>query len=230
MSLAYSIAAGIGGSIIAALVYDTAKNIVKNKDLQLAIKELVRSTKTPSSKKVITAYLKVTEALLITTLPSNLMHKKLTLYMNASLISSVSVISKKISEYSNERKKSSTIVGMMLSDKIKSSSRIQIILISSLVIHVIVALLSSIDINGFIILIISLALLALHVDHKLIEYRIKKGFYGRNEYEAKEIINYIISHADKNDFNDGNGRKKLIPDPEIDLQENTSKDIKVVIA
>ena len=60
---------------------------------------------------------------------------------------------------------------------------------------------------------------AIHADHKLIEHRIRNGWYGKNEFESREIIEFILSHANKDDFNDSGGLKKIIPTPEFSEEE-----------
>ena len=45
-------------------------------------------------------------------------------------------------------------------------------------------------------------------------YRIKKGFYGNNLHEAKEIILFIENELDDDDFSDGGRGRKAFPDPE----------------
>jgi hypothetical protein len=55
--------------------------------------------------------------------------------------------------------------------------------------------------------------MAIHVDHKLIEHRIRNGWYGGNEFESLEIIDFILSHSNKDDFNDSGALKRVIPLP-----------------
>ncbi|MCI5142119.1 MAG: hypothetical protein D3909_10455, partial [Candidatus Electrothrix sp. ATG1] len=66
------------------------------------------------------------------------------------------------------------------------------------------------DIDIFLFLSVCLALL--HLNQKIIEYRVRKGLYGKNEYEAREMIAYILSYSDKSDFSDGDKLKELFPE------------------
>lgn len=52
---------------------------------------------------------------------------------------------------------------------------------------------------------------------RITEYRVRNGFYGSNEYEAREIIKFIISNSKNIDFTDGGKAKKIIS--EADLRE-----------
>jgi hypothetical protein len=54
----------------------------------------------------------------------------------------------------------------------------------------------------------------------VLEYRIKKGLYGTNPYETKEIIQFIEEHSDKSDFIDGGKYKKLIQESDKDAIED----------
>ena len=57
----------------------------------------------------------------------------------------------------------------------------------------------------------------LYLNTFLVNFRIKKGFYGGNEFEAREIINFIEENSEKIDFGDGDSPKQLFN--EEDLKE-----------
>jgi len=45
----------------------------------------------------------------------------------------------------------------------------------------------------------------------LMNYRIKKGYWGTNEHEAREVIYFILKNSEKIDFTDDDGKpKKLV--------------------
>lgn len=48
----------------------------------------------------------------------------------------------------------------------------------------------------------------------IVEFRIRKGWFGTNKYEAKALIDFLIKNSDDIDFTDGNGKLKrtLFPD------------------
>lgn len=50
-------------------------------------------------------------------------------------------------------------------------------------------------INGLILITILIVLLTVRC--KLINYRIKKSYYGNNEYEAREIISQVLKNKFK---------------------------------
>lgn len=109
-----------------------------------------------------------------------------------------------------------TIVGIMVGKRISRDSKAYALLAGSLMLYIILSVSSVIefkliDISFFLLLIGALAL-----NQKMLEIRIKKGMYGTNPYEVKEIIQFIEEHSDKSDFIDGKKIKKLIQDPEED--------------
>ena len=60
--------------------------------------------------------------------------------------------------------------------------------------------------------------LVFSINQKILTYRIHKGIYGTNEYEAREIITYILSNSDKEDFSDGDASKRLLLPLEQDVR------------
>ncbi|MDJ0509844.1 MAG: hypothetical protein QNJ64_11395 [Crocosphaera sp.] len=73
------------------------------------------------------------------------------------------------------------------------------------------------DINIYFILGVLIYASLLYLNTFLVNFRIKKGFYGGNEFEAREIINFIEENSETIDFSDGNTPKKLFN--EEDLKE-----------
>ncbi|MBE4467420.1 hypothetical protein HJ014_22615 [Vibrio parahaemolyticus] len=105
----------------------------------------------------------------------------------------------------------------MLLEKAKKGTVQQAILISSIAVYVSSVWFMNSDINQFVLLFLAFLLLAVFVDQKLMEFRVRKGWYGSNEVETRELIEFITLHSDKDDFNDGSGAKRIISNPEIDL-------------
>ena len=62
-------------------------------------------------------------------------------------------------------------------------------------------------------LVFGLLILAVLLNKYSLEYRLRNGFYGTTEYEARELIELILKHADKSDFSDGSGLKELVAEP-----------------
>ncbi|MDW1999332.1 hypothetical protein R7P64_01965 [Vibrio sp. 2304] len=129
-------------------------------------------------------------------------------YDKASILLSVESI------IDSSKKKTNTVVGMMLKERASKANRSSLLLVATVVVYLIFCAITAIEFSWLVILFPCILLFAFQADQYLITFRIRKGWYGRNEYEAREIIEYILSHADKDDFNDEGGLKKLMDDPE----------------
>jgi hypothetical protein len=112
-----------------------------------------------------------------------------------------------------------TIVGMMLDKYSASDAKSYVCLLLSVVAYSIFVLLSKSTINYGVVLFVVVLAGILYTNRELLVYRIRKGYYGTTEEEARDIIEFILDHSDDTDFTDGSGIKKLMPDPEVELQE-----------
>lgn len=204
--------AAIVASIFAAKMYDA----FKSKDVRNAIMDVLRSKGALNATK---NYIKALDVMMGAVIPGNIFYKKLIIILNSSLVLSISLMAEQATTASNQTKKSNTIVGIMLGEKLKKSSKAQLLLVTALLANIIFTYFLSLPYNGIVFLLVGIGLLAIHADHKLIEYRIRNGWYGKNEFESREIIEFILSHANKDDFNDSGGLKKIIPTPELSKEE-----------
>lgn len=55
------------------------------------------------------------------------------------------------------------------------------------------------------------------------DFRIQNGFYGNNEREAREIIQFILDEAEDSDFTDNGKLKKIISDDDLYELEKSIK-------
>lgn len=216
MSIGESLAIGVGTSVLAGVIFSKAKDVWGNENFKSALKHFNDSSN--ELPKRAEAYFKAIEIILDDTIPLAKHNKRMLIYLNSSLVSAISKIYEEVKETSQEKKKSKTIVGVMLQEKMAKSTSAQIILITSFSVNLILSMIGIAPFSNFLLVLSSLLILAIHVDQKLIDYRIKNGWYGRNEFEAKEIIKFIIYHSNKNDFNDSGGLKRVIPIPEISAE------------
>lgn len=220
MSILTEFASVAGASIVAGVTAWKFKDVLMDRDVRNLIFNVFRSKDIgEAAKTYIQAVDKITGS-------SFLMHEKfpriLTIYLSSSLVRSIANISKQIIEASPEEKKTKTIVGLMLGEKAENSSRSQLYLGVALAISFAFSIFLDSSMNDVAFIFISLLFLGIQVDQKLIEYRIKHGWYGKNKFETLEIINFILSHANKDDFNDSGGLKKVIPEPELQGAKDTA--------
>jgi hypothetical protein len=212
-----NIAIGTGTSIFAYVAYSKLSNILRNKDFKSAVKYCFNQSN--SLPKRAEAFFITIGIVIDKPLPFSKYNKKTVIYLNSSLISAITKIHSKLNDVLPEEKKSNTIVGMMLGEKLKKASKAQISLIACLLLHFNLVFLSVVTFSSFLFVVISVGILSIHMDQKLVNYRIRKGWYGKNEFEAKEIINFILSHSNKDSFNDSGGLKRTIPLPEIETEK-----------
>jgi hypothetical protein len=114
----------------------------------------------------------------------------------------------------NNVKLSDNVVGLLTRDKRRSFSIIYFSLTISFIIYALISYYSDNTISVATTLFFLFVLMAVFLNRYLLEYRLRKGFYGTTEYEAREVIDLILRHSDKSDFSDGEGLKKLFPEPE----------------
>ena len=220
MSIFTEFISDAGVSIVFGVIAWKFKDVLIDEDVRNLIVSAFRSKDTGEAKK---AYVQSIEKIIGN---SFLINEKtftvLAIYLSSSLVRSIANISKEIIEASPEEKKAKTIVGLMLGEKAERSFRSQLYLGVALVTSFVFSIFLDSSMNNFALIFISLLFLGIQVDQKLIEYRIRNGWYGKNEFETREIINFIISHANKDDFNDSGGLKKVIPEPDLQGAEDTA--------
>lgn len=106
-----------------------------------------------------------------------------------------------------------TIAGMLFGAKAKQAMTGYLFIGAAAIIHILYAKLGTQNISSGLLLFLSLCFALIHINQKILEFRIERGLYGKNEYEAREMISYLLNHSDKSDFSDGDSLKKLFPKP-----------------
>lgn len=63
------------------------------------------------------------------------------------------------------------------------------------------------DINNLVVLLYAPIITFCLISMKdiIVEYRIKKGLFGNNQYEARAFIEFLVEHSENIDFSDGSG-------------------------
>jgi hypothetical protein len=104
--------------------------------------------------------------------------------------------------------KNLSIVGIMLKKRKKDVYRNIIIIYSGLIIYLLYSHITE-EINYGISSSFILISCLLMLYENILNYRIKKGYYGNNEREAREIISFILDNYIEIDFKDGGKRKNI---------------------
>lgn len=115
--------------------------------------------------------------------------------------------------YRNESKKEYPKLSILSIYRNISSQKLFLTQISvgiSIVIYVLVSNLLNLNISLYIVLIpFSYVILVTFYEY-LVSYRIKRGFYLTNEWETRNLVDFILSNANSIDFNDPGGKRKQI--------------------
>jgi len=173
--------------------------------------------------------------LLKSTLSRNKLFSSFSLYVSSSLVSSIYALTTKLIKEGEEDSRSKnelTIVGIMLGNKVKTYSKNQLILCLSLISYIGISFYLDLPLNSLFVFIISFMIFLIYLDQKLLEYRIANGIYGKNKFETLELLSFIENHPDKDDFNDGNGYKKILSErqlQELIIESNEVGELKGVI-
>ncbi|ASA56708.1 hypothetical protein [Vibrio gazogenes] len=144
-------------------------------------------------------------------------YKRIWIFLNSGLVNTVldnSIESKSVSEIDKN-----TVIGMLLGDRIEKDTKSYIFLAIALVTSFLFPLFSGLKVNFWVVGAVIVMFSLLTLNHKVIEYRVCKGYYGSNEYEVREVISYIEMHSDPDDF-DSTGRKKVF---QADLPEENEE-------
>ncbi|KQA98058.1 hypothetical protein XV92_17645 [Vibrio metoecus] len=143
-------------------------------------------------------------------------YQKLWMFLNSGLVNST-LKNVMYNDESSEIDKNS-IVGMLVGEKIKKDTKSYIFIMISTIISIVLPLLTNSDVNFWLISFLLSLFSLLVLNQKLLEYRITNGFYGSNQYEAREIIGYIEQHSSDDDFT-GFNDKKTFPKTQSKRQE-----------
>ncbi len=108
-------------------------------------------------------------------------------------------------------RKAQTVIGLVVLRNAQNVLSTYGLLFAALLLY----LIFSPEINLIVVGILLVFLLALFINQKALEYRVKYGFYGTNTQEAREILTFILHHSDRSDLTGGGGDfRKLFPEPE----------------
>lgn len=146
---------------------------------------------------------------------SNKLAAEVLVRVNAGLINVV--ISKLIyaTKRNNAVKEASdfnlTIAEMLFTTKAKQSLIAYTFVAVAVFVHIGLSSLTSQSTSNGLLLFLAIFFALIHINQKILEFRIEKGFYGKNEYEAREMVSFLLNHSSKTDFSDGDGLKKLFP-------------------
>lgn len=113
-----------------------------------------------------------------------------------------------------------SLVGLMMNKKVRQSSVVHFFLFLSLFVSWYASALQVISVRVEVFLFISALIAANFIGQKVLKYRVKTRLFGGSEYEAREIISFILSNTNWSEFTSGIGGKGIFPEPEEDLMHS----------
>jgi hypothetical protein len=108
-----------------------------------------------------------------------------------------------------------SIAGIMLLKRKKDTFRNIITIYSGLIIYLLYSYTAK-DIDYRIASCFIFISCCLLIYENIVNYRIKKGYYGNNERESREIIAFILENYTKIDFTDGGKKKSIFSDDDLE--------------
>lgn len=120
---------------------------------------------------------------------------------------------------SRDSSKKIYIVKEIANKKMHNNSLAYFYLIISLLSYFVFSLFFSLSI--IIEIVITIFILLVFTNQKILEYRISKGLYGTNESEAREILQFIIENQNK--YSDGKGVNVFSSQADYDEQMSSNK-------
>lgn len=109
---------------------------------------------------------------------------------------------------------SDTLIGVMLNKKAKTYTRSFVFLLLPIILFALLSILTDVKIEPLLIYANIFFLASTLINQKILEFRIAKGYYGSNEYEAREMLRFVAENSDGTNFSDGTG---LMPFPAEDM-------------
>lgn len=108
-----------------------------------------------------------------------------------------------VKKVSDSYKKQISIVEEMYYKNIEQYNRASIIICASIIVYYCINIFFTNDIKIEVLILLYVLFIFIAILRFLSGYRIKRGFYGTNYAEGKEILYYLAQNSDKNDNNTG---------------------------
>jgi hypothetical protein len=102
-----------------------------------------------------------------------------------------------------------TAIGAVVADRRGATYFASLTLLLTLALYLGVTRLSGNVVDLAIVVIIAVAILAINVGAMAFAYRVSHGLYGTTEYEAREIIHFVLARTDNVDFSSGLGARNI---------------------
>lgn len=120
-----------------------------------------------------------------------------------------------------QTEKSLVLTSLIVKHTSKSNTLAYLFSIAGLVLYILGAYVGLFE-KGLLVPFLSIVfIIIIFIKQLILAYRIKSGQYGSNEYEAREIVNFILDETNKHYFNGGDGQPVIFTDENLkELQQS----------
>ncbi|MBD3337870.1 MAG: hypothetical protein GF353_02100 [Candidatus Lokiarchaeota archaeon] len=118
-------------------------------------------------------------------------------------------------EHSKKHFKSLSIAGIMLNKRAKNDYYAILIVFGCILLYMSAIAYFNVRINYYLIGILVFLIAMLLIDILIFVYRLRNGLFPNNEYEAREIVEFILSETENIDFTDGEKMKSIISSADL---------------
>lgn len=105
--------------------------------------------------------------------------------------------------------KATTAIGAVIEDRRSRQLAASLVLLGAILVYLFLTVYWGIQVGTLVIVILVGGIVLLNVGSISLNYRVANGLYGTNEYEAREIIRFVLENADDIDFSGGLGARDL---------------------
>lgn len=161
---------------------------------------------------------KISEAAALDTPPIAV---KLVYFFNAKLFSAVTtkLLRRKLAKGGEIGVVNPTVVGLMADHKSKQNTAAYVTIILAIAAYIGFSLAFGSEVSIAPVAVMVGLIFSIYLSQWALHYRIDHDLYGTNEAEARELIGFILRHADSSQFTGSDGsRVQLLPDPKAEVE------------
>ncbi|MBO1924368.1 hypothetical protein [Thiomicrorhabdus sp. 6S3-12] len=121
------------------------------------------------------------------------------------IIAVTELISKNINGGTSEQVLKNAIVGLLVLNKGKEILNSYLSIVLAVIVYFVYLVIFQKEISLVFSFFIIGLFISLYINQRALTFRINKGVYGNNKYEAKELMAFIEENFENDDFTDGSG-------------------------
>ena len=119
-------------------------------------------------------------------------------------------------EIKAEQVKANTAIAALLNERRSALSVASVVLVLALGVYLAIGFFTGTPPSTVIISLLAAAVVLINAAAISLNYRVSHGLYGTNEYEAREIIQFVLAHAEEIDLSGGLGATDWDLSPETE--------------